>query len=113
MTKVVHLLILSLHLFHKRPPMRIQHVWHAAKVLVTAYTAPPDSLTYSGEPVHLGVCAVDPRVIPLGVWLYVMGYGWCRALDTGALIKGRRVDVYLPSYSAALDWGARKMEVLW
>jgi uncharacterized protein YabE (DUF348 family)/3D (Asp-Asp-Asp) domain-containing protein len=40
-----------------------------------------------------GVVAVDPRVIPLGSRLFVEGYGYAVAADTGGAIKGRIIDV--------------------
>ena len=32
--------------------------------------------------------AVDPNVIPLGTRLYIDGYGFAKAEDTGGSIKG-------------------------
>ena len=40
--------------------------------------------TATGALARYGVCAVDPRVIPLGTRLYVPGYGYAIAADTGA-----------------------------
>ena len=40
-----------------------------------------------------GIVAVDPRVIPLGSRLFVEGYGYAVACDTGGAIKGSIVDV--------------------
>lgn len=40
-----------------------------------------------------GLVAVDPRVIPLGSRLFVEGYGYAVAADTGGAIKGRMIDV--------------------
>jgi 3D (Asp-Asp-Asp) domain-containing protein len=40
-----------------------------------------------------GVVAVDPRVIPLGSHLFVAGYGYAVAADTGGAIKGKIIDV--------------------
>ncbi|MBC7342335.1 MAG: 3D domain-containing protein [Clostridia bacterium] len=58
-----------------------------------------------------GVIAVDPRVIPLGTWLYVEGYGLGQALDTGGLIKGRRIDLFMDSEQKAVIWGRRSVQV--
>ncbi len=49
--------------------------------------------TYSGTAVVKGVCATDPKVIPLGTNFYVAGYGLCRAEDIGGAIKGNDVDL--------------------
>lgn len=40
-----------------------------------------------------GVIAVDPRVIPLGTRVFVEGYGYAVAADTGGAIKGNIIDV--------------------
>lgn len=51
--------------------------------------------------------AVDPRVIPLGSLVYVEGYGQAIAADTGGVIKGNIVDVYLNSNEEAISWGRK------
>jgi 3D (Asp-Asp-Asp) domain-containing protein len=40
-----------------------------------------------------GIIAVDPRVIALGTRVYVPGYGYAVAADTGGAIKGHIIDV--------------------
>ncbi|KLU67167.1 cell wall-binding protein YocH precursor [Desulfosporosinus acididurans] len=72
----------------------------------TAYCI-PGGITKTGAPVQWGVVAVDPRVIPLGSKVYVDGYGSGRALDTGGLIQGNRIDLYMDSQAAAMSWGVR------
>lgn len=55
--------------------------------------------------------AVDPRVIPLGSKVYVAGYGYAIAGDTGGAIKGNRIDILMPNRSKALDFGRRTIKI--
>jgi len=68
--------------------------------------------TATGTRVGYGTVAVDPRVIPLGARLYVEGYGYAVARDTGRLIKGRRIDLGFGSSSEARKVGRRPVRVL-
>ncbi|KGK89448.1 hypothetical protein DP73_10420 [Desulfosporosinus sp. HMP52] len=71
----------------------------------------PGGKTATGASVGKGIIAVDPRVIPLGKSVYVEGYGYAKALDTGGAIRGERVDLYMDSRQAALSWGVRTVTV--
>lgn len=53
----------------------------------------PSDITYMGMKLQHGLVAVDPKVIPLGTRLYVSGYGYAYAADTGSRIKGLRIDL--------------------
>lgn len=64
-----------------------------------------NGVTATGLKAGYGVAAVDPKVIPLGTKLYVEGYGYCIAADTGGAIKGNRIDLCYNSHSAALASG--------
>jgi 3D (Asp-Asp-Asp) domain-containing protein len=66
----------------------------------TAYSLPGH--TASGLPVGPGICATDPRVIPLGTRFEVPGYGPCVAADTGSAIIGATIDLWLPSERASV-----------
>lgn len=59
----------------------------------------------------LKVIAVDPSVIPLGSKVYVEGYGYAIAGDTGGAIKGNKIDVFIPTKSAALKWGRKTVKI--
>ncbi|MFR4777963.1 MAG: 3D domain-containing protein, partial [Finegoldia magna] len=82
----------------------------------TAYTSDPAenggySTTAMGTAIRYGVAAVDPRVIPLGTRLYIEGYGYARAEDTGGAIKGNRIDLVFGSKSQSNNWGRRTVRV--
>jgi 3D (Asp-Asp-Asp) domain-containing protein len=55
--------------------------------------------------------AVDPRVIPLGTRLYIPGYGWAIAGDTGGDIVGNRIDLGFDSLRGAMEFGRRDITV--
>ncbi|MBV9470942.1 MAG: 3D domain-containing protein, partial [Abitibacteriaceae bacterium] len=67
--------------------------------------------TCTGLPIGYGAAAVDPRVVPLGTKMYVEGYGYAFACDTGGAIKGRRIDLAYDSYRVANSQGHRKVRV--
>jgi len=52
--------------------------------------------------VGVGVCATDPRVIPLGTRFEVPGYGSCVAADTGSAVIGADIDIWMPDAQAAV-----------
>ncbi len=52
--------------------------------------------------------AVDPSVIQIGSYVYIEGIGWRVAEDTGGAIRGRRIDVLLPSTQEAIRFGVRR-----
>jgi 3D (Asp-Asp-Asp) domain-containing protein len=58
-----------------------------------------------------GVVAVDPRVIRLGTRLFVEGYGYAVAGDTGGAIKGARIDLGHTTYREAEHVGRRVVHV--
>lgn len=96
----------------------------AAKVLknvtLTAYSAGEESTgkkkgdpgygkTASGTTVQQGrTIAVDPKVVPLGWWVYIDGIGLRRAEDTGGAIKGNKMDVYFDSDSYVKRFGVKR-----
>ena len=61
--------------------------------------------TATGIRCAYGAIAVDPRVIPLGSQLYVEGYGYGFACDTGGAIKGNHIDLAFDSVRAANNHG--------
>ena len=87
-------------------------------VEATAYTAECEGcigITKTGVDLNANpdakVIAVDPSVIPLGSKVYVEGYGYATAEDTGGAIKGNRIDVFVPEQNDALQWGRKQVKV--
>lgn len=60
---------------------------------------------------NVKVIAVDPSIIPLGTKVFVEGYGYAIAADTGSAIKGYKIDVFFPSNTDAYRWGVRKVKI--
>lgn len=90
---------------------------YTAKYVVTAYSTHPSenggyTITSTGKTLGKGIIAVDPRHIPMGSRIYVPGYGWGEAQDVGGMIKGRHIDVCLPSRGSVGRWGKRRLEII-
>jgi uncharacterized protein YabE (DUF348 family) len=94
----------------------------AFKMTATAYDAgyastgkqpgnPQYGVTYSGLKVKRGIVAVDPKVIPLGTWLYIEGYGEALAADIGGAIKGSRIDLFYESSKDVARYGKKTVKV--
>ena len=82
-------------------------VFHATAYCVTGLTA-------AGVPVVPGYVSADPKVIPLGSMIYVetpFMNGIYQVMDTGELIKGKIIDIFIPSYEACLEFGRRVVKV--
>lgn len=73
----------------------------------TAYTARSGARGALGMGVHFGTCAVDPGFVSLRSELWVEGYGYAFANDTGGAVKGNVVDLYMNSRAACVSWGRR------
>lgn len=70
--------------------------------------------TASGSFVQSGMIAADPRVLPLGTVVHLSAgsyTGIYTVTDTGGSIKGRRVDVYVPTHREAMQFGRRQVKL--
>jgi 3D (Asp-Asp-Asp) domain-containing protein len=70
--------------------------------------------TASGSNVRRGLVAADPRVLPLGsrIQIHNGAYnGTYTVADTGGGIKGRRLDIWMPSCVEAVRFGSRSVSV--
>ncbi|PGZ94444.1 hypothetical protein COE51_22435 [Bacillus pseudomycoides] len=65
---------------------------------------------YKANP-NMKLIAVDPSIIPLGTRVWVEGYGYAVAGDTGGAIKGNRIDVLMPTESEASSWGRKQVKI--
>lgn len=65
------------------------------------------------KPVVGRTIAVDPKVIPYGSKVYIPGYGWRIAEDTGGAIKGNRIDILVENEEKAFKLGKKDTLILW
>lgn len=78
----------------------------------TAYCV--TGVTKSGVPVAPGHVAADPRIIPLGSVIYVespLMSGLYQVTDTGSRVKGKIIDIFIPSYRRSVEFGRRDVRV--
>ncbi|MFZ7102182.1 MAG: 3D domain-containing protein [Peptococcaceae bacterium] len=68
--------------------------------------------TATGVYPEIGTIAVDPEVIPLGTKLWIEGYGFGVAQDTGGYINGNRIDLFMETKRECFYWGRRHVRVL-
>lgn len=84
-------------------------------VRMTAYSPGSDpnyAATRTGTVATEGrTVAVDPGVVPLGWWVYIEGYGFRKAEDTGGKIKGNRMDIFFSSHEEAKEFGVQNRKV--
>lgn len=78
----------------------------------TAYCV--SGITYSGVAVRRGIVAADPEILPIGSVIEIQAgdySGVYTVMDTGAVIKGRLIDIYMPEYEEAIQFGRQKVRV--
>ena len=71
-------------------------------------------ITKSGVPVSPGMVAADPRILPIGSVIRVdvpQYYGIYQVMDTGGGVKGNIIDIYIPSYDLATEFGRQAVKV--
>jgi uncharacterized protein YabE (DUF348 family)/3D (Asp-Asp-Asp) domain-containing protein len=91
--------------------MNVMSTWYNAAGGVWERDDPNYGRTATGVIVNIGVCAVDPTVIPLGTRFYVDGYGPCVAADTGGMIKGNIIDLGYPESVGDPGWGKHPVDI--
>lgn len=94
-------------------PAQFQTIYY---MTITAYTHTGRKTAHGGWPQYTrtlkkpGTIAVDPKAIPYGTLLYVTGYGYCVAEDTGSNTtdSSRMGDVFMNTKSECYKWGRRR-----
>ncbi len=66
--------------------------------------------TATGVLVTYGIVAVDPNVIPLGTRMFIPGYGYAVAADTGGAVKGYIIDLGFPD-GVDVDWRSQWLDI--
>ena len=83
-------------------------------VEATAYSSQQPGLsnyTASGTICRRGVIATDPSVIPLGTKVYIPGYGYAVAEDTGGAIIGNKIDVAFDTVAECYEFGRQFIDI--
>ena len=84
------------------------------RVEATAYSAAEPGLsayTATGTLCRHGVIATDPFVIPLGTRVYIPGYGYAVAEDTGGAIVGHKIDVAFDTIAECYEFGRQFIDI--
>jgi len=90
----------------RRTPPRVKTMHLAA----TAYCH--SGRTRSGERSRVGTVAADPRVLPIGTVLRIYPHRRTYTVtDTGSGVRGRQLDIYMPSCRDARAFGRRRIRV--
>lgn len=87
--------------------------WKKLRVWATSYDhtcAGCSHWTATGKYLTDGIIAVDPRVIDLHTTMYVPGYGFGQAEDTGGAIKGNHIDLGFEDLNKG-TWSARWVDI--
>lgn len=87
------------------------------KVLAGAFRATAYCLkgkTAIGSAVRRGIVAADPRILPLGTRIFINAgsySGTYTVADTGGAVRGKILDVWVPTCSEAIKFGRKSISV--
>lgn len=97
-------------------PMAYRNVFRSRTTAYWAVNGIGKTYTASGrkavrDPEGFSTVAVDPDVIPFGTKLFIEGYGFAIAAESGSAIKGNIIDVFFDTKREALDWAVKNVNV--
>lgn len=84
------------------------------RVEATAYSSMEPGMsayTATGTLCRYGVIATDPSFIPLGTRVYIPGYGYAVAEDTGGAIVGNKIDVAFDTIGECYEFGRQWIDL--
>ncbi len=90
--------------------LRVYATWYNAASAGRPPSDPLYGITATGVRVDRGIIAVDPSVIPLGTRMYIPGYGYGIAADTGGGINGNMIDLGYPD-GVVPDWTTHWVDI--
>jgi 3D (Asp-Asp-Asp) domain-containing protein len=87
---------------------------HTRQVSATAYCH--KGKTESGPRARTGIIAADPRVLPVGSVVRIEASnrsysGVYTVMDTGAGVKGLKIDIFMPSCAQAKKFGRQPVRI--
>ena len=93
---------------------RRNRTYQAMTFMATAHSI--EGQTADGTRAKPGTAAADPKVLPLGTRIQVIGAGAYSGhytiTDTGPAVKGREIDLYMTSNAAAKKFGRQRVKVI-
>lgn len=90
--------------------LRVYATWYDPASSGRAASDAAYGRTATGAVVTYGIVAVDPSVIPLGTRMFIPGYGYAIAADTGGAVKGYIIDLGFPD-GVAVDWQSKWLDI--
>ncbi|HYM15629.1 MAG TPA: ubiquitin-like domain-containing protein [Dehalococcoidia bacterium] len=90
--------------------LNVYATWYNAASSGRSSSDPAYGHTATGAIVTYGIVAVDPTVIPLGTKMFIPGYGYAVAADTGGAVKGYIIDLGYPD-GVTVDWRSKWLDI--
>ena len=113
MKRIVSIFVCMAFLFSGLAEARTRRRKPKGAFVATAFTR--RGTTSSGRPTQPGVVAADTRILPMGSQIRVRNAGrysgTYTVADTGAAIRGRRIDIFMPDRRSARTFGRKVVQV--